>query len=316
MHELKRRSFIGKMGAYLALVPVAFTSTAALARASKRREVPVSHDERVLAMEQQMEQMAARLGTLEDAEAIRRLQHSYGYYLDKCLYAEVVDLFADDGEIHIDGGIYRGKAGQKRFYAALLGQAQTQSSAESSSAVPGQGAGAATQTSGPVGAPGPLSAGPLSPGPVSQGLSSQGPVYGLLLEHLTLQDVIDVAADRRTAKARFRAFVQGGTHDSRKAEGAAVPQQWWEGGIYENTYVKADDGRWRFSRLSYRTVYQAPYETGWAHTPTVQESGARKVFPDDPLGPDEVLPMPPPVWPETPVVPFHYPNPVTGKPWV
>jgi hypothetical protein len=95
----------------------------------------------------------------------------------------------------------------------------------------------------------------------------------------------------------------------------AGPQQWWEGGIYENTYAKADDGRWRLSRLSFRTVYQAPYETGWAHTQLVEESGVRKVYPDDPLGPDEVLPMPPPVWPETPVVPFHYPNPVSGKPW-
>ena len=74
--------------------------------------------------------------------------------------------------------------------------------------------------------------------------------------------------------------------------------------------------RCRFSRLSYRTVYHAPYEIGWAHTQLAQESGGRKVFPDDPLGPDEVLPMPPPVWPETPVVPFHYPNPVSGKPWV
>jgi hypothetical protein len=272
MHELKRRSFIGRMGAFLALVPIAFTSAAAFAKASKRREVPVSHDERVLAMERQMELMAARLGVLEDVEAIRRLQHAYGYYLDKCLYGEILDLFADDGEIHIDGGIYRGTAGQKRFYSGFLEQ---------------KAAG---------GAP--------------------APVYGLLLDHLTLQDVVDVAADRRTAKARFRAFVQGGSHDSRKPASAAGPQQWWEGGIYENTYAKADDGLWRIARLSYRTVYQAPYETGWAHTPAGQESGTRKAYPEDPLGPDEVLPMPPPVWPETPVVPFHYPNPATGKPWV
>ncbi|MGH8220871.1 MAG: nuclear transport factor 2 family protein [Steroidobacteraceae bacterium] len=272
MHELRRRSFIGRTGAFLALVPIAFTSTAALARAAKRRQVPVSHDERVLAMEREMELMAARLASLEDTEAIRRLQHAYGYYLDKCLYAEILDLFADDGEIHIDGGIYRGKASQKRFYAGRLEQ------------------------------------------DVAGG--AQGPANGLLLDHLTLQDVIDVAADRRTAKARFRVFVQGGSHDARKSASAAGPQQWWEGGIYENTYVKAEDERWRFARLSYRTVYQAPYEVGWAHTRVEQEHGARKVYPDDPLGPDEVLPVPPPAWPEAPVVPFHYPNPVTGKPWV
>lgn len=268
MHELKRRSFVGRMGAYLALLPLAFTTTTAFARASKRRAVPVSHDERVLAMERQMELMAARLGALEDVEAIRRLQHAYGYYLDKCLFTEIVDLFADDGEVHIDGGIYRGKAGQKRFYAGRLQQ----------------------QVGG-----------------------EPGPVFGLLLDHLTLQDVIDVAADRSRASARFRAFVQGGSHDARK--GASAAQQWWEGGIYENTYVKGEDGRWRFARLSYRTVYHAPYETGWAHTQVLSDGGRAKVYPDDPVGPDEVLPMAPPLWPETPVVPFHYPNPATGKPW-
>src|SRR6185437_14523144 len=172
---------------------------------SKRREVPVSHDERVLAMERQMEQMAARLGTLEDVEAIRRLQHAYGYYLDKCLYTEVVDLFADDAEIHIDGGIYRGKAGQKRVYAALLGQVQPQSNGETQGTDSGpstpSAVGSGALASGPA-----IAQAPLSPGPLSQGPVPQGPVYGLLLDHLTLQDVIDVAADRRTAKARFRAL--------------------------------------------------------------------------------------------------------------
>jgi|GEM_PF-140902 len=301
MHELKRRSFIGRMGAFIALVPVAFTSTAAFARASKRHAVPVSHDERVLAMERQMELMAARLTMLEDIEEIRRLQHAYGYYLDKFLYTEVVDLFADDGEIHFDGGIYRGRAGQRRFFAGRSAQSAPATSSESSSSEPGQAAESAA--------------------PASGARIAQGPAYGLLRDHLMLQDVIDVAADGRTAKARFRTFVQGGSHDSRKVphadgESSAPPQQWLEGGIYENTYVKVEDGHWRFARLSFRTVYQAPYETGWAHTAIVQESGARKVYPQDPLGPDEVLPMPPPVWPETPVVPFHYPNPATGKPWV
>jgi hypothetical protein len=272
MHELKRRSFIGKMGAYLTLVPIALTSTVALARTSKRREVSVSDDERIAAMERQMELMAARLATLEDVEAIRKLQHAFGYYLDKCLYDEVVDLFADDGDIHIGDGIYRGKAGQRRFFTGRLKQE------------------------------------------IAGGVN--GPVYGLLLEHLTLQDVIDVAPDRRTAKGRFRCLVQGGSHDSRQSANPGNPRQWWEGGLYENAYAKGDDGRWRLKLLSYRTVYQAPYETGWAHTRIAADSKPPQVYPADPLGPDEALPMPAPVWPETPVVPFHYPNPVSGKPWV
>jgi len=35
-----------------------------------------------------------QLTAVADVQAIERLQHQYGYYLDKCLYEEVVDLFA------------------------------------------------------------------------------------------------------------------------------------------------------------------------------------------------------------------------------
>ena len=48
--------------------------------------------------------------------AIRNLQHAYGYYLDKCLYEEVVDLFAEDGQVIFIGGIYSGRPGIARLY--------------------------------------------------------------------------------------------------------------------------------------------------------------------------------------------------------
>jgi len=36
-------------------------------------------------------------------------------------------------------------------------------------------------------------------------------------------------------------------------------------------------------------------------------------YPEDPLGPDELIEQKM-LWPDTRVVPFHYPHPVTGKP--
>src|SRR5271168_1464339 len=57
-----------------------------------------------------------RLGLVEDELAIRRLQHAYGYYLDKCYYDEVVDLFDEDGEVIFIGGVYRKRAGIARLY--------------------------------------------------------------------------------------------------------------------------------------------------------------------------------------------------------
>jgi hypothetical protein len=41
---------------------------------------------------------------------------------------------------------------------------------------------------------------------------------------------------------------------------------------------------------------------------------ATMTYPEDPIGPDELIDAPK-TWPHTSVVPFHYPHPVTGKPW-
>jgi hypothetical protein len=40
----------------------------------------------------------------------------------------------------------------------------------------------------------------------------------------------------------------------------------------------------------------------------------KKLYPEDPLGPDALIDPQPRLWPATDVVPFHYPHPVTGKP--
>jgi len=137
-----------------------------------------------------------------------------------------------------------------------------------------------------------------------------GPMYGFLLDHLLLQGIIDVAPDRRTAKARFRCFMQGGHHETKPAM-PNFPQQFWEGGIYENEYVK-EDGVWKIKLLNYNMLWQANYKEGWyqseAHLPPLT-----KLYPDDPNGPDEFVTEIPPVWPHTRSVPFHYPHPVTGK---
>jgi hypothetical protein len=40
-----------------------------------------------------------------------------------------------------------------------------------------------------------------------------------------------------------------------------------------------------------------------------------KTYPENPIGPDVILPEMPTAWPKTSVVPFHYPHPVTGAVW-
>jgi hypothetical protein len=140
-----------------------------------------------------------------------------------------------------------------------------------------------------------------------------GPVHGFLLDHLQLQDIVDIAPDGKTARGRFRALMLAGQHETKKERVEPFPEQCWEAGIYENEYVK-DRGVWKIRRLNYNMLWQADYEPGWAksgvHLPPIL-----KTFPEDPHGPDELLPSVPATWPNTRVVPFHYPHPVTGKEW-
>ena len=222
------------------------------------------------ALARQVEQLSNEVGGLNDAQAVRKLQHAYGYYLDKCLYDEVVDLFAEDGEVHFMGGAFKGKQGLRRLYCERFRKSFTG--------------------------------------------GHNGPVYGFLLDHLQLQDIVDVAPDRNTARARFRCFMQAGSHETKKDAPPHLPLQWWEGGIYENDYVR-ENGVWKIKVINYNVVYHGPFEKGWAHTPLQFVQFFTETYPKNPAGPDALVEPKPVIWPETSVVPFHYEHPVTGKRW-
>jgi len=140
-----------------------------------------------------------------------------------------------------------------------------------------------------------------------------GPVHGFLLDHLLLQDVVDISPDGKTAQGRFRVLMLAGQHESKTQRIPNFPDQCWEGGVHENEYVK-ENGVWKIRRLNYNMLWQADYGPGWAKS-GVHLPPLTKRFPEDPRGPDELLDTVPPTWPSTRVVPFHYPHPVTGKYW-
>jgi hypothetical protein len=67
----------------------------------------------------------ARATRIEDINEIENLQGSYGYYTDKMLWDEVVDLFADDGTLEIGpSGVYAGKDSIRRYLLSLSGGRQ------------------------------------------------------------------------------------------------------------------------------------------------------------------------------------------------
>ena len=219
-------------------------------------------------LEATVARLESRINVLEAESAVRRLQYTYGYLIDKCMYSEVVDLFAEDGEVRFMGGIYKGKEGVARLYIGRFRKNFTN--------------------------------------------DYNGPVYGFLLDHPQLQFVIDVAKDGQSAKLRGRSLMQAGRHES-TGDSGALPRQWWEGGIYENEYVKKD-GVWKIRVLDYNPLWHGMFDEGWARQPVNSYPFANKTYPEDPLGPDQIVPSDSKFWPETNLVPFHYPHPVTGKP--
>jgi hypothetical protein len=68
------------------------------------------------ALKKQNAELLDRIGRLEDITDIRRLQFSYGYYIDYCHYEDVLNLFAEDAEVVFLSGVYKGRAGIRRLY--------------------------------------------------------------------------------------------------------------------------------------------------------------------------------------------------------
>ena len=121
---------------------------------------------------------------------------------------------------------------------------------------------------------------------------------GVLHNHMQFQPVIDVAADGKSAKLRSRALSMMGNFNRNAT---------WMGGTYENEFVKTD-GRWMFLRDQQVNTYFAPYETGWKELAQRAAPGITDANPPD---------RPPTfqfdLYPKNFLMPFHYPNPVTGR---
>ncbi|MEX2525404.1 MAG: nuclear transport factor 2 family protein [Gammaproteobacteria bacterium] len=78
--------------------------------------------EQIAALSRKVEELTQQVSELQDIHQIRMLQHKYGYYMDKCMWEEILDLYSDDAELHFMGGIYRGKAGLRRLYIGRIAQ--------------------------------------------------------------------------------------------------------------------------------------------------------------------------------------------------
>ena len=202
----------------------------------------------------EIDALTLRVQKLEGVRAVKNLQRAFGYYVDRGLWGEAADLFAEDGTIEIGlDGVYQGKGRIREYLTRLHG-------------------------------------------------GQDGLIYGQLNEWVTLQPAIAMAADGRSATARWRDLGMLGQY-KKHAE--------WRDGIYENRYEKGADGIWRIKALHLYVNFVAPYEKGWARLKGgegLTRSQASVDFPPD--RPPTVTYTP---FPNTFVPPFQAPNPVTGK---
>ena len=126
------------------------------------------------------------------------------------------------------------------------------------------------------------------------GLGPIGPRDGLLIDHQQFQCLPTIHDDGVTAEQRCIAFVMssGG----------------WGHNYYENDYVK-ENGVWKFQKLHGPFNMYSNYKEGWIDHVIVNTFPEK--FPPWPDLPPTVMYL---TYPSYYVEPFHYPNPVTGKP--
>lgn len=119
-----------------------------------------------------------------------------------------------------------------------------------------------------------------------------GPRDGLIMDHQNLQPLVTIHDDG-TAEARAIAFVMGGAG--------------WGHVYYENDYVK-EAGVWKMSKLRGPFNMYASYKVGWVDETTPNNLPLARVRPDQPPSGNYLT------FPNYYVEPYHYANPVTGKP--
>ncbi len=116
---------------------------------------------------------------------------------------------------------------------------------------------------------------------------NNGPIDGFLLDHPQLQDIIDIQPDGVTALARARSTMQAGRHrDHADPDKGLGVRQWWEGGIYENTYKKGRRRRSGASTCSTTSRTGMPISTRAGPTPTPStRRSSRRLYPEEPRAP-------------------------------
>jgi hypothetical protein len=137
---------------------------------------------------------------------------------------------------------------------------------------------------------------------IRRGLNRFGPQglrEGELSDHVFLQTLVSVAPDGRTAKARGVELIFSSIPRGQNGELSE--------GVFENTFVK-QNGTWKIQSVHFYPRMIVDSALGWAKR-AKPAPGPSKEFP-----PDRPPTMSYEIYPKFAVAPFHFDNPVTGRP--
>lgn len=73
-------------------------------------------------IDREIAELTQRVEVLEGARAVKKLQRAFGYYVDRGLWRDAADLFADNGTIEIGAdGVYAGRERIREYLMRLHG---------------------------------------------------------------------------------------------------------------------------------------------------------------------------------------------------
>ncbi len=214
---------------------------------SRSAKPPGSTTSSLKSLADRVHQLARRAARLNDQAEVTNLQDTYGYAVDRKLWDQVADLFAQHGTLELGlRGVYVGKASIRH----------------------------ALDQFGP------------------QGLHA-----GEVNDHVLLQTLVSVAPDGRTANARGVELIM-----SNDPGGGELSE-----GVYENTFIQ-ENRTWKIQSVHFYPRMIVDAASGWAKS-AKPAPGPSPEFPPDrpPTASYEI-------YPKFAVAPFHFDNPVTGKP--
>jgi hypothetical protein len=128
---------------------------------------------------------------------------------------------------------------------------------------------------------------------------SHGLQEGERNDHVYLQTLVSVARDRRTANARGVELIMSTAPDGHSGELSE--------GVFENAFIHRDGG-WKIQSVHFYPRMIVDAALGWAKSARPAPGPSREFPPDRPPTISYEI------YPKFAVAPFHFDNPVTGKP--